>query len=404
MGSSSIDGDLFGGALGEARAAVFDAAKGVTARFDRAYWLDCARTGRFTDDMWAAMGEQGLLGLGVPEAHGGSGGGISEVTAAMEAISAAGTPIALYLLTAFSRESILRHGSAEQCTRFVEPTTTGESRMCFAITEPNAGTNSFAMETFATKTVDGTYLLNGQKIFISGVDAADRMLVVCRTRASPTSRTAVGACRCSCSTSTRRSHVPADRHRHRDADRQFTVFFDDVEVGADRLIGTEGEGFRYLFDALNPERVMASAWAIGLGDYVLGKGVAYARDRAPFGTPIGSYQALQHPLAQAKVDLDAARLAMYTACPVFDAGGNAGYLPTPPSCWRRRPMRVRRRHPDPAATPSTTVRHRHGVAERPPSPDRPRQQRDDPQLRRRARPPPPALVLTPRSHGGEGSR
>jgi acyl-CoA dehydrogenase len=327
VASGASDGDPFGGALGEARAAVLDAAKGVTARFDRKYWLDCARGGRFTDEMWAAMGEQGLLGLGVPEEHGGSGGGVSEVTAAMEAISAAGTPIALYLLTAFSRESILRHGTPEQCTRFVEPTTTGESRICFAITEPNAGTNSFAMETFATKTVDGTYLLNGQKIFISAVDAADRMLVVCRT-----SRLAdVADRRQGLSLFVLDVDTPGLTYQPIDIgivmpDRQFTVFFDDVEVDADRLVGTEGEGFRAMFDALNPERVMASAWAIGLGDFVLDKAVAYARERAPFGTPIGSYQALQHPLAQAKVDLDAARLMMYTACRVFDDGGNAGYL------------------------------------------------------------------------------
>jgi acyl-CoA dehydrogenase len=326
MGSLA-DGDPFGGALGEARAAVFDAARGVTERYDRAYWLACAREERFPDAMWDAMGEQGLLGLGVPEEYGGSGGGITEVTAAMEATSAAGTPLALYLLTAFSRETILRHGSPEQRKRFVEPTTTGADRICFAITEPNAGTNSFAMETFATKTVDGTWLLNGQKIFISAVDAANRMLVVCRT-----SRLAdVADRRQGLSLFLLDVDSPGLTYQPIDIgivmpDRQFTVFFDDVEVGEDRLIGTEGEGFRYLFDALNPERVVAAAWGIGLGDFVLDKAVAYARDRAPFGKPIGSYQALQHPLAQAKTDLDAARLMMYTACRVFDAGGNAGYL------------------------------------------------------------------------------
>jgi acyl-CoA dehydrogenase len=327
MAASPLDGDPFGGALGEARAAVHEAARGVTARFGRAYWLDCARTGRFTDEMWDAMADQGLLGLGVPVEYGGSGGGITEVTAAMEATSAAGTPLALYLLTAFSRESILRHGSPEQCKRFVEPTATGAERMCFAITEPNAGTNSFAMESLATRTIDGTYLLNGQKIFISGVDAAQRMMVVCRT-----ARLAdVADRRQGLSLFVLDVDTPGLTYQPIDIgivmpDRQFTVFFDDVEIGADRLIGTEGEGFRYLFDALNPERVMASAWAIGLGDYVLDKGVAYARERAPFGKPVGSYQALQHPLAQAKANLDAARLAMYTACRVFDGGGNAGYL------------------------------------------------------------------------------
>jgi alkylation response protein AidB-like acyl-CoA dehydrogenase len=108
-------------------------------------------------------------------------------------------------------------------------------------------------------------------------------------------------------------------------DRQFAVFFDNVEVPAANLIGEEGEGFRYLFSALNPERVLVSAWAIGLGDYALAKAVNYARERAPFGSPIGSYQALQHPLARSRVALDAARLMMYTAARTFDEGGNAGY-------------------------------------------------------------------------------
>jgi acyl-CoA dehydrogenase len=327
MAPGPSDADPFGGALGEARAAVLEAARGVTERYDRAYWLDCARTDRFPDEMWSAMGEQGLLGLGVPEEYGGSGGGITEVTAAMEATSAAGTPLALYLLTAFSRESILRHGTPEQCKRFVEPTTTGADRICFAITEPNAGTNTFAMETFATKTVDGTWLLNGQKIFISAVDAANRMLVVCRTsRLSDVADRRQGLSLFLLDVDT-----PGLTYQPLDIgivmpDRQFTVFFDDVEVGEDRLIGEAGEGFRYLFDALNPERVVAAAWGIGLGDFVLDKAVVYARDRAPFGKPIGSYQALQHPLALAKAELDAARLTMYTACQVFDSGGNAGYL------------------------------------------------------------------------------
>jgi acyl-CoA dehydrogenase len=275
--ASVNDGDPFGGALGEARTAVFDAARGVTERFDRAYWLDCARTDRFPDEMWTAMAEQGLLGLGVPEEYGGSGGGITEVTAAMEATSAAGTPLALYLLTAFSRECILRHGSPEQCKRFVEPTASGAERICFAITGEVADKRL------------------GLSLFVVDVDTPGL------------------------------TYQPIDIGIVM-PDRQFTVFFDDVELGEDRLVGEAGEGFRYLFDALNPERVVAAAWGIGLGDFALEKAVAYARERAPFGTPIGSYQALQHPLAQAKADLDAARLAMYTACRVFDSGGNAGYL------------------------------------------------------------------------------
>ena len=319
--------DLLGGALGETRDAVHEAARGVIERYGRGYWLDCARSGRFTDDMWQAMADQGLLGLGVSELYGGSGGGITEVTAAMEALSSAGVPLALYLLTAFAREAILRHGSEEQRKRFVAPTVSGAERMCFAITEPNAGTNSFAMETLATKTIAGTYLINGQKVFISGVDASDKMMVVVRT----SRRSEVADRRQGLSLFVVDVATPGLEYQLLDIgmtmpDRQFAVFFTDVEVPADRLIGDEGEGFRYLFDALNPERVLAAAWALGLGDYALAKAVDYARERAPFGKPIGSYQALQHPLAEDKARLDAARLMMFTACRIFDDGGNAGYL------------------------------------------------------------------------------
>jgi acyl-CoA dehydrogenase len=313
--------------LGDVRAAVLEAAEGVTARFDRAYWLECARGGTFPDEMWQAMVDQGLLGLGVAEDYGGSGGGITDTVAAMEAISSAGTPLALYLLTVFSREAILRHGTPEQCRALVTPTVTGEQRMCFAVTEPNAGTNTFAIETNAVKTVDGDYLLNGQKIFISAIDVSDTVMVVTRTtRASEVADRRQGL-----SLFVVDVKSPGIELQLLDIgivmpDRQYSVFFTDVRVPADRLIGAEGEGFRLLFDALNSERLLASAWAIGVGDYALAKAVEYVRDRAPFGKPIGGYQAVQHPLAMAKVKLDSARLLMYTASRSFDAGVQGGYL------------------------------------------------------------------------------
>ena len=271
------------------------------------------------------MATQGLLGLGVPEEYGGSGAGILPVVAAMESMSARGIPIALYLLTAFGREAILRHGSEEQKQRFVRPTTTGESRMCFAITEPDAGTNSFKITTTATRDGD-TYRLRGQKIFISGADASQQMLVVARTpRTDGDDDRRRGMSLFVVDLPSAGLELQAQSMDLVMADRQFAVYFDDVQVPAANLIGEEGEGFRYLFDALNPERVLVSAWAIGLGDYALGKAVAYAKDRAPFGKPIGSYQGLQHPLARSRASLDAARLMMYTAARIFDEGGNAGY-------------------------------------------------------------------------------
>jgi acyl-CoA dehydrogenase len=321
-GTGLLDPDL-----ARRREDVHQAARGVTDRFDRGYYLACARSGRFPDEMWKAMAAQGLLGLGVPEQLGGLGGGVTEVVAAMEAISSAGMPIALYLLTAFARETILRHGSDEQRVRFVAPTATGERRLCFAITEPDAGTNSFRMQTSLRPAEGGGYVLNGQKTFISGADASDLMMVVARSTplAEVTDRRRGLAVMVVAVDQAGLELQPLDIELDL-ADQQFTVFFTDVPVPAGDVIGDIDDGFRSLFDALNPERLLVSAWALGLGDFALAKAVGYARERQPFGKPIGSYQAIQHPLARARAQLDAARVMMYTAAAAFDRGINAGYL------------------------------------------------------------------------------
>lgn len=304
---------------------VREATRGVLRRFDRAYWLQCAREGRFTHEMWAAMATVGLLGVGIPEDYGGSGGGVRETAAVMEALAQAGMPPLFLVITGLSRTAILRHGSDAQKHAYLPPTVTGEKKFCFAITEPTAGTNTFKIQTLARHTARGTYLLNGQKIFISGANAADYMLVVART----TSFQEVSDRRAGLSLFIVDVKSPGiELHPLNIAimapEKQFSVFFSDVEVPAENLLGEEGQGIRYLFDALNPERLLAAATCVGIGDYALQKAVAYARERAPFDKPIGSYQALQHPLAYAKAHLEAARLMLYHACDVYDQGGVAG--------------------------------------------------------------------------------
>jgi acyl-CoA dehydrogenase len=245
----------------------------------------------------------------------------------MEAISSAGMPLALYILTVFARETIIRHGTPAQNHALVAPTVTGEQRMCFAITEPDAGTNTFNISTFAERQPSGDYVLNGQKIFISAIDVSDTVMVVTRTtRLADVADKRQGLSLFVVDTKTAGIELQPIDIGITMPDRQFTVFFTDVRVPADRLIGDEGEGFRYVFDALNSERLLAAAWALGVGDYALAKAVAYARERAPFGKPIGAYQGVQHPLANAKVKLDAARLMMYTAAQAFDGGAAVGYL------------------------------------------------------------------------------
>jgi acyl-CoA dehydrogenase len=302
-----------------------EAVAGVTARYDRAYFLRQARAGGTLDELWRDMADKDLLAVGVPQSLGGLGGGIAGMATVMEEMSAVGVPPILYALTAFSRESLIRHGSEQQIADHVVPTIAGERRICFAVTEPAAGTNSFAMRTRARRRDDGGYVINGQKAFISGADEADHMLLIART--APAGER-VG-----------RDHgfslfivdgdTPGIELARMDIEwhapeRQFEIFFSDAEVPPHALIGEEGKGFRYLFDSLNGERILIAAWAAGLGRYALGKGVAYARHRAPFGSPIGGYQGVQHPLARAHAHLEAARLMIRAAAAEYDDGLDAG--------------------------------------------------------------------------------
>jgi alkylation response protein AidB-like acyl-CoA dehydrogenase len=304
-----------------------EAVAGVTARYDRAYFLKRAREGGDFDEIWEAMAAQELLGVGIAEDLGGTGGGLTGTTAIMETMSQAGVPPLLYASTSFSREAILRHGSEAQIADLVLPTMVGKVRMCLAVTEPDAGTNAFAMRTRAQRVDSGDYVINGQKVFISGADHADRLMLIARTGApgGPVGR------RSGFSLFAVPRRLPGIELRRLDIpwyapERQFEVFLTDVEVPGDALIGREGEGFECLLSCLNQERVMISAWALGLGDFALRKAVDYANERAPFGKPIGSYQAVQHPLALAKAHMEAARQVMYSAAAQYDDGGDAGAM------------------------------------------------------------------------------
>jgi len=278
-----------------------EATRVVSEGFSREYMRECIDNHRFPQEAWEALGEYGLLGITIPEDLGGSGGGQVELVALMETLAEAGLVLPMLLLTGFARVPIIRNGTPGQIERFVKPTISGAEKLCFAITEPDAGTNSFAMSTLATPDGDG-YRLTGRKVFISGAADADRMLVVARTQVElQPLNIDVGW-----------------------PERQYLVFFDDVKLDAGRLIGNPGQGLAGMFEALNSERLLVTAMSVGLGNYALKKAVAYANERKPFGTPIGGYQAIQHRLAEAKAELEAARLMMIHAAATFDAGGDAG--------------------------------------------------------------------------------
>ena len=309
----------------EAAAGVAQAAADVARRFDDRYWADHCAAGKEPAELWQELARADLLGIGLPEEHGGVGGGVTESAALVETLAELGRPLFSLITTHICREVLLRHGSPEQRARYLPEVAAGRLRFAFAITEPDAGTNTFAIRTSATVQPDGTLLLSGHKCYISGLDSADVVFVVARS----TSRSDVDD---------RRDGMTLLMVDPRDEgvawqrmaiempapERQFDLWFDDVRVPADAVIGEVGAAFRSLFTVLNPERLLSAATQVGIGACALALGVQRARERSPFGVPIGSYQAIAHPLAHARAQLDAARLVTYEGCRVYDSGQVAG--------------------------------------------------------------------------------
>jgi hypothetical protein len=304
---------------------VFDAVQGVLAACPRSLYLRRARQREHAPELWDALVAADLLAIGVPEELGGAGGGLTGCVAVMEALARVGVPPLQYSLTTFCREAILRHGSPSQIADHVVSTISGRRRFCLGVTEPEAGTNSFASSTVARRTDTGSYRITGQKVFISAADESDHILLLARTAPAgePVGRrSGFGLFAVDLS-------LPGIELRRLDIEwhapeYQFEVFLDNVEVPVEALIGSDGRGFDHLLACLNQERVVIAAWALGLGHYALGKAVSYAGSRAPFGRPIGAHQGVQHPLALAAAEMTAARQVMYSAAAAYDSGRDAG--------------------------------------------------------------------------------
>jgi acyl-CoA dehydrogenase len=307
----------------ELRDAVREAAAGIAERHPRAEWLRLAREGRHLEAMWADLATAGLLGLGVPESMGGMGGGVYELVLLMDVLASAGVPTLHQILTGLVHIALVRNGTAEQIDQFVRPSMAGAHRLGLAVTEPDAGTNSFAITTTARRAGD-RWIVSGQKTFISGADESAYLFTVARSAAhsAPGARAALSVLMVPLEA--RGIHLQPLDIEIVQPDRQFTVFMDEVEVDDGALVGRDGAGASVMFDALNTERLLVATMALGLGEYALGKGVAYARERSPFGRPIGAYQGVQHRLARAKAHLEAARAVIYGAAEGFDRGEQVG--------------------------------------------------------------------------------
>jgi alkylation response protein AidB-like acyl-CoA dehydrogenase len=297
------------------------AVSAIASKFGHEYYVAKARADERTEELWHAMGEAGFLGVNVPEEYGGGGMGITELAIVSEELAAAGCPLLIMVVSpAICATIIAKFGTDEQKQRWLPGFATGEIKMSFAITEPDAGSNSHNLSLTATKDGD-LYRLNGSKYYISGVDEADAMLVVTRSGVDKeTGRGRLSLFVVDTDTpGLEKTVLPVEITA---PEKQYTLFFDNVEVEADRLVGAEGEGLRQVFFGLNPERILSASMANGISRYVLDKAANYAREREVWGTPIGRHQGISHPLAKAKIEVELARLMTDKAGWLCDNAGD----------------------------------------------------------------------------------
>jgi alkylation response protein AidB-like acyl-CoA dehydrogenase len=300
------------------RAAVGDLGR----RYGYSYFTKQARTGGRLTELWQEAAKLGFIGVNLPEEYGGGGAGMYELAIVLEELAAAGSGLLMMVVSpAICGTIIARFGTDEQKQHWLPRIASGSSIMAFGITEPDAGSNSHKLTTVATRDGD-TWVLNGRKTFISGVDEADAVLIVGRSADSKTGKLRPAL-----------FVVPTDtpgftfQPIEMDIvmpEKQYLLFLDDVRLPATALIGEEGAALLQLFAGLNPERIMASAMAIGSGRYALEKAIGYARERTVWSVPIGAHQGLAHPLAQVKIELELAKLMMQKAATLYDAGDDMG--------------------------------------------------------------------------------
>ena len=295
----------------------------IASRYGHDWYVAKARADERPVELWDELARNGFLGVNLPEEYGGGGMGIYELALVLEEITAQGCPLFIMIVSPAICGTILaRFGSDELKDRWLPGLCAGTTKMAFAITEPDAGSNTHRLATTARRD-GGVYRINGSKYYISGVDEADALLLVARTGTD----TETGHAKLSLFV------VPTDTPglswqvidvEVTAPDRQFTLFFDNAEIPAGNLIGEEHHGFRSVFAGLNPERIMVAALSNGISRYALDKAVAYANDRRVWDVPIGAHQGVAHPLAKGKVEAELARLMTRQAAWLYDNGLDAG--------------------------------------------------------------------------------
>ncbi|MFC9787196.1 acyl-CoA dehydrogenase family protein [Rhodococcus sp. NPDC127528] len=286
------------------------------------YVLPRSRKGEPLTELWNEAGKLGFLGVNLPEEYGGGGAGIYELALVQEELAAHGAGLLLVVVSpAICGTIIGKYGTEEQKQQWLPGLADGSKIMAFGITEADAGSNSHNISTTARR--DGAdWILTGNKVFISGVDQADAVLIVARTEDHKTGKLKPAL-----------FIVPTDTENFVktpmemdvvEPDHQFTLFLDDVRVPGEALVGSEDAALMQLFAGLNPERILGASMAIGVGRYAIEAAVKYAKERTVWKTPIGAHQGIAHPLAQCKIELELAKLMMQKAAVLYDSGDDFG--------------------------------------------------------------------------------
>jgi alkylation response protein AidB-like acyl-CoA dehydrogenase len=298
----------------------------LVARFPGPYWQALDRERQYPTEFVTALTEAGYLSVLIPEEYGGSGLGLTAAAAVLEEIHRSGCNGGACHAQMYTMGTILNHGNAAQKAEYLPRIASGELRLqAFGVTEPDAGTDTTRITTFAR--CDGDkYVVSGQKLWISRAEHSDLMVLLCRTTArdqvaKPSDgmsvllidmRQAVGNGLTIRPVRTMINHATTE------------LFFEDLEVPAENLIGVEGQGFRYILDGMNAERILIAAECIGDAKFFIDRASAYARDRNVFGRPIGQNQGVQFPIARAYVQMTAASLMVDRAAALFEAGQPCG--------------------------------------------------------------------------------
>ena len=290
----------------------------LVGSFGRKYFQDVVKRKEKPVALWNAMAKAGFVGVHVGEQYGGGGCGLADYNVVVEETAAQGCPVLSLVIGSITAPIIEQHGTDALKQHWLPGLADGSLRLAFAITEPDAGTNTHKVSTIARRDGSG-WKLNGTKYWTSAIDEADAIMVVARGETLDVAGRGQLSLFIVPTDAPGISMTPIETALHV-PETQFMLYFDNVALGAESLIGQEGQGLRHMFAGLNPERVCAAAINNGISRFALEKGAQYANDRTVWKTPIGAHQGIAHPLAKAYIGVQQARLMTARAAQLYDAG------------------------------------------------------------------------------------